>query len=100
MADQARLNALKLEDEIRFSNVSIRLYQRPQVLKTVVAQENPAATAPPFAGHFGEAVRAGGEFFVSIVLVIIQLWGFLLSGLLFFLGWKWWRSRRRKRLMP
>lgn len=96
MADQARLNALKLEDDIRFSTVSIRIYQPPQVLRMVVAQENPAATAPPFAWRLGEAVGVGGAFFVSIVLGIIQLWGFLLLGLLVFLGWKWWQSRRVK----
>ena len=93
--DQARIETLKLEDAIRFSTVTVDIYQLPQIRQTLVANTDVPIPQQPFATRFNEALRAGGEVLALLFLGIVHLWGLILLLVLGYFGWKWLRSRNK-----
>lgn len=87
--DQARIETLKLEDAIRFSTVTVDVYQQPQISQRMVANTDVALPKQPFVSRIGEALEAGGEILVALFLGIMHLWGVLLLALLGYFSWKW-----------
>jgi len=94
-SDQARIETLKLEDAIRFSTVTIDIYQLPQIRQTIVANTDVPIPQQALATRLGEALRSGGEILLVLFLGVIHLWGLVLLALMAFFGWKWFRNRKR-----
>ncbi|MDX1913466.1 MAG: DUF4349 domain-containing protein [Saprospiraceae bacterium] len=92
--DQARLEKLKLEDEIRYSTLRVAIYQPPLLRQTVVANTDVVLPQKPFAASCTDALHAGGEILVLIFLGIVHLWGLLLLLAVLFWALKWWGKRK------
>jgi len=93
-SDQARIETLKLEDAIRFSTVTVDIYQLPQIRQTIVANTAVPIPKQPLAIRLGEALRSGAEILLFLFLGVVHLWGVILLALVAFLGWKWFRNRK------
>jgi len=94
-SDQASIETMKLEDAIRFSTVTIDIYQLPQIHQTMVANTDVPVPQQSLATRSGEAFRSGGEILTALFLGIVHLWGVILLALVAFFGWKWFRNRKR-----
>lgn len=93
-SDQARIETLKLEDQIRYSTLRIEIYQGPQIHRTQVANTVIAAPQMPFLVRSEAALRAGADVILLLFFGILHLWGFILLALLAYAGWKWLGKRK------
>jgi flagellar biosynthesis/type III secretory pathway chaperone len=92
-ADQARIETLKVGDAIRFSTVTVDIYQLPQVRQVMVGNTDIPKPQTPLAARLNEALRAGGETILLVFFGILHLWGLILLGILGYFGWKFWQKR-------
>ncbi len=92
-SDQARIETLKIEDAIRFSTVTVDIYQLPQIQTSMVANTDIPVPQRPFATRLGEAISSGGEIICLIFLGIVRLWGVLLLVVVAYFVWKMLRKR-------
>lgn len=95
-ADQALVSSLSLNDQIRFSTVTLEIYQRKSVKYNLIANEkNVEAYKPGFWYQAGEAVSSGFELLKEFVLFLLQIWWLLIVIALLFWGYpryKKWRA--------
>ncbi|MBK6994004.1 MAG: DUF4349 domain-containing protein [Lewinellaceae bacterium] len=91
-SDQARIETLKLEDAIRFSTVTVDIYQLPQIRQTMVANTDVPIAKQPLAARLSEALRSGGEILTILFLGIVHLWSLILLAVLGYFTWKWQRK--------
>jgi hypothetical protein len=92
-ADEARLNNLRLADEVRYSTVQIDIYQRPTVQYAHLPRER---AVPVYQASLGEQMQRGLVFgwqmLRGLVLALVYAWPLLLAvGL--WLGWRWYGKR-------
>ncbi len=92
-SDQARIETLKLEDAIRFSTVTVDIYQLPQIRQTMVANTDVPLPQQPLASRLGEALRSGAEILIVLFLGIVHLWGVILIAVVGYLTFKWLRKK-------
>jgi hypothetical protein len=91
--DQARIETLKIEDQIRYSTIHIELYEQPRVLQTMVANTDVAMPQPPLGLRLREALAGGAELLLSILIGIVHLWSvWLLLGI----GYLVWKRGRKE----
>lgn len=92
-SDEAKIESLKMEDQIRYSTVSIDIYEAPQICQTLIANTKNAMPQTPFAIRLGDALQNGAEICALLFLGIVQLWGVILVSVCGYFGWKWLRKR-------
>jgi hypothetical protein len=96
LADQSRLSNLGLEDRIAFSTISIDLYQRPDLRRTMLANEkNIKAFEPGLGTRILEALNEGWQILVILVLFLIRSWSILLMAAILYLIVIRYRSRTK-----
>ncbi len=93
--DQAHLEALKLEDQIRFSTIKVNIHQQPQIHRTMVANTELQAVRKPFFVRMGEALQSGGDILLLLFFGIIDLWGLILLAVVAYFGWNWFQKRKK-----
>jgi len=85
-ADNAALNTLELEDRIAYSTLTLDIYQRQDIRREMLPNEqNIEAYEPGFFSKAGEALEDGWEVLVQFVLFLIRSWSMLLLVALSFL---------------
>jgi len=95
--DEQKLQTLQLEDQIAYSTVHLRIYQRESVFSEVVANARPTQTyRPGFAGRLGESLVEGWYIMEEILVFIARLWLVLLVGIGLYILYQ----RYSKRLKP
>lgn len=99
-SDQARIETLKLEDAIRFSTVTVDIYQLSQIRQTMVANTDVPMPKEPLAARLGNALESGGEILMLLFLGIIHLWGLILLTVFGYFGWKWLRKKNVVAINP
>ncbi|MDH5599357.1 MAG: DUF4349 domain-containing protein [Cyclobacteriaceae bacterium] len=88
--DEAAISKLRMQDQIDFSTINLRIYQRPEIKRDLVENEkNIDAFQPGFLKQIGESVLVGWELLKSILLVLIKIWPVLL---IVFIGWFGYRK--------
>jgi hypothetical protein len=100
-ADEAKLATLQILDKIKFSTITLSLYQNQNIRYETIAKEKkiePYKT--PFEIRFVDALKFGWTMIVEIFLFLINLWAISLIAVLVFFGIKYWRKRRKKNLIP
>jgi hypothetical protein len=82
-ADEAEMANISLEDQIRYSTITINIYQRPDIRRTVLADEMNISAYTPGAGSLlCDAFETGWKILLAIMIFFTRLWGvFLLGGL-------------------
>jgi hypothetical protein len=90
--DEARLEALKLQDQIQYSTIRVELYEQARMLQTIVANTD---VTPPLGLRLRQALASGGELALTLLVGIVQLWGVLLVLGIVLLFWKFVVKRIR-----
>ncbi|MEW5675581.1 DUF4349 domain-containing protein [Flavobacterium enshiense] len=87
--DNAKLNNLSLNDQINFSTVSIKLYQREAIKHELYASEKSINKYRPHLGlQIWDSLKTGWYMLESIIAFIVQLWALILIGVLGYIGYK------------
>ena len=97
-ADEAKLANLQILDKIKFSTITLSLYQNQNIKYEVIAKEKeikPYST--PFSTHFVDALKFGWTIIVEICLFLANIWSIILVGVLVFFGVKYFRKKISKR---
>ncbi len=78
-ADEAALNTLELEDRIAYSSLTLDIYQRENIRREMLVNEqNIEAYEPGFFSKAGEALHDGWELLQDIALALIRSWSVVL----------------------
>jgi len=96
-ADEAKLANLQILDKIKFSTITLSLYQNQSIKYEVIAKEKeikPYST--PFSDRFIDALKFGWSIIVEICLFIVNIWTLILAGVLVFFGVKYFKKRISK----
>jgi hypothetical protein len=97
-ADEAKLANLQILDKIKFSTITLSLYQNQSIKYEVIAKEKvikPYST--PFGTRFIDALKFGWTIIVEFLLFLINIWSIILIGALVFWGVKYFKKRITKR---
>lgn len=79
MTDQNYIEKLDLQDQIKFSTVSLEIYESEKVKHSIVA--NPARISKYEPGLFfriGDSILAGWRFVENVLVILIRIWPILL----------------------
>lgn len=78
-ADNAALNTLELEDRIAYSTLTLDIYQRQDIRREMLANEqNIEGYEPGFFSKAAEALEEGWELLMQFVLFLVRSWSVLL----------------------
>ena len=81
--DETVLQNLSLEDQVKYSTVTLYLYQRESVLQEMVANEKSINAYRPHIGlQIWDSLKTGWFMFEAIIAFIVQLWTLLLIAVL------------------
>jgi hypothetical protein len=97
-ADEAKLANLQTLDKIKFSMVTLSLYQNQSIKYEIIAKEKtikPYST--PFGTRFIDALKFGWTIIVEICLFLVNSWSLIFIGVLVFLGVKYFRKMISKK---
>jgi len=97
-ADEAKLANLQILDKIKFSTITLSLYQNQNIKYEVIAKEKtikPYST--PFGTRFIDALKFGWTIIVEFFLFLVNIWPIILIAALVLCGVKYFRKRISKR---
>ncbi|GAB3919777.1 DUF4349 domain-containing protein [Mucilaginibacter myungsuensis] len=83
----------RVNDAVKYSVVSLDLYQSNIINKEVIANDDPSAYGLPFSSRFGLAINNGWSVFKEVIIVATNLWVLVVTGLAI---WLIIRYARRK----
>lgn len=97
-ADEAAIQKLKTEDEVKYSFVELNIYQREAVKRTMVANtENINAYQPGFGQRVAHGFAKGWEMFQNLVVGLANLWVLIVLGILVFMAYRrFWVKLKNK----
>jgi len=93
-ADESKLADLQILDKIKFSTITLSVYQNQSIKYEVIAKEKtikPYST--PFSVRFTDALKFGWTIIVEICLLLVNIWPLLFVGVLVFWGIRYFRKR-------
>ena len=97
-ADEAKLANLQILDKIKYSTISLYLYQNQNIKYEVIAKEKTIKPySAPFGARFIDALEFGWTIIVEFFLFLINIWSIILIAVLALLGVKYFRKRISKR---
>lgn len=100
-ADRARLQQLRLNDRIRFSTITLEIYQREQTRHEVLPnQEDIRAYKPGFWSEAGDSLTAGFHGLQVVILLLLRIWWLFLIGAIVLLTIRCVKRRRQHRQTP
>ena len=96
-ADEALRNRLAIADKVQYSTISLNIYQRETVRRTMVPNyKNIDAYRPGFFSRLGDAFVSGWNGFLQLLVGLATLWPLLLviGGVVFLVRWLLRRGRK------
>jgi hypothetical protein len=98
-ADEAKLANLQILDKIKFSTITLALYQNQNIKYEVIAKEKKIKSySTPFGTRFADALKFGWTIVVEIFLFIVNIWSIILIAVLVVLGVRYFKKRKIKNL--
>jgi hypothetical protein len=97
-ADEAKLANLQILDKIRYSTITLYLYQNQSIKYEVIAKEKtikPYST--PFGTRFIDALKFGWTIIVEFFLFLINIWSIILIAVLVLWCVKYFKKRKVER---
>jgi ABC-type phosphate transport system auxiliary subunit len=86
-ADEAKLDNLTKLDKIKFSTITISLYQKQSIKYDRVERAKEVKPySEPFSTRFCNALSFGWKIIVEIVLFLANLWAIILFGIIIWLS--------------
>ncbi|MBD3581225.1 DUF4349 domain-containing protein [Flavobacterium selenitireducens] len=93
-SDAALLKKLELEDKIAYSTVALQLYQDEAVKSVTLANLDSGTYRTSFATQAWDSLKSGWYILEGILVVVLNLWPFVLIGGVLFVAWK--KMNRKK----
>ena len=94
-ADQKVAN-LAIDADVRYSPVTIELYQNQIIKKEVVANHHISSYQLPFSARFLAALKNGIVIFESFILMLLNLWAVILLGVFVYFGYRLYKKKSLK----
>ena len=93
-ADEAKLANLQIIDKIKFSTITLSLYQNQSIKYETVAREKKIESySVPFGVRLVDAIQFGWTVIVEICLFLINIWSIILIAGVVFWGVKYFRKK-------
>ena len=97
-ADEAKLANLQILDKIKFSTITLSLYQNQNIKYEVIAKEKTIEQySTPFGTRFIDALKFGWTIIVEFFLFLVNIWSIILIGIVLFWGMRCIKKRISKR---
>jgi hypothetical protein len=97
-ADEAKLANLKILDKIKFSTITLSLYQNQNIKYELIAKEKTITPySTPFVTRFVDTLKFGWNIIVEFFLFVVNIWSIILIAILIFLGVKYFRKKISER---
>ncbi|MFI5158498.1 MAG: DUF4349 domain-containing protein [Sphingobacteriales bacterium] len=75
-----QINNRKINDEVKYSVISLNFYQSNTISKEVVANDDPSTYKLPYFSRFGMAFSNGWYLFKELVILLADMWIFIIVG--------------------
>ncbi|MFH0864889.1 MAG: DUF4349 domain-containing protein [Bacteroidota bacterium] len=101
-ADKALISNLTLLDQIRYSTVTLLIYQRQSIRRELIPNDkNTSAYEPGFGTKFLESLKTGWNMIVAFIVFIVKLWALILFVVVAYIIYKWilkkyWKKDKEK----
>ena len=76
-----QINNQRINDEVKYSVISLSFYQSKTINKEIVANDDPSTYNLPFIGRFGMAFSNGWHLFQELVILLADMWVFIVIGI-------------------
>ena len=97
-ADEAKLANLQILDKIKYSTITLFLYQNQSIKYEVIAKEKTIKPySIPLGTRFMDALKFGWTIIVEFFMFLINIWPIILIAILVFWGVKYYRKGKSKR---
>jgi len=74
--DDLKLKSMELEDQVKYCNLSIDIYQKPIIVKEVIANFDYVSDLKPnFIKRIGDSIIQGWWILEEVILFLIKIWG-------------------------
>lgn len=78
-ADDLQVKSMALDDQVKYCNLIIEIYQKPIIVKEVIADFDYVSDAKPnFFIRIGDSIVQGWWILEEVVLFLIKIWGIVL----------------------
>jgi len=89
-----KINNMRINDQVKFSTITLSFYQHSTITKTAVANDNLSDYGPGFLKRAGFNFTAGWVIFMEFILILINLWMFLLAAVVVYFSLAYYRRHR------
>lgn len=85
--DAKKMENLALQDQVNFSTITLKIYQRETIKQEVVANQKDAHAYQPQLGlQLLDSIKSGWYILESLLVFVVQIWSLILLGVLIFLS--------------
>jgi hypothetical protein len=96
-SDNALIENLRQDDQVRYSTITLYIYQRETIRQELVKREKAVDAYEPGLGKkMGESLSAGWHGLQSFLVILVILWPLWLVVLITYIFVKWIMKRNRK----
>lgn len=88
----------QIDDAVKYSVVNLSFYQSNTIFKEIIANDDPASYNLPFFKRVGLALSNGWYIFKEAILVLANVWVFLLAGVILWQVIIYYRKKRHTAL--
>ncbi len=88
-SDNAKIDNLSLNDQVKFSTINLALYQPQAVERTLIYNEKSIKPYEPgLLLQLKEAAQFGLSLFEELLVIFVKLWPLTIGGILIFVGYR------------
>jgi hypothetical protein len=95
-----QISNLKTDEQVAYSTITLNFYQNDTILKEIMANADPSAYNIPVMQQVRLSFTSGWIIFMDIVVAMINLWVFVLAGVMIWVAYKLYRKRSRGTNIP
>jgi hypothetical protein len=92
-----QINNKMIDDQVKYSTISLSFYQSNTISKEIVANDDPSAYNLPFLTRAGMAIANGWYMFKELIIAALNIWVFIIIGTTF--GVWLWRYNKKKAVL-
>jgi hypothetical protein len=83
-----------IDADARFSMVNLSLFQNPVVRKDVIANYAMSDYHLSFSERLGNALKDGWQYFLALVVVLANIWVFILAAVLGYFSFRYFQKKK------
>jgi hypothetical protein len=83
-----------IDADVNFSVVNLSLFQNPVVRKEVIANYVMSDYQLSFGHRLGNALHDGWQYFLAFLIVLADIWVFILAGVLGYTGYRYFHKKK------